>query len=162
MTVRSRDRMGVLGVGVDRRQRVVEDEDPRIGEQRAGESDTLLLSSRQSNPAFADRRVQAARKDLEVALQPRHIERVVDPERRRRAGGRSHATHVRRRDRRHRSSGLVDRHTERHVVRNGGGEEKRLLGHVANRATEHAERQMTHIHTVEEHRPGRWLEQARQ
>ena len=48
-----------LGVQVDVRGRLVEDEDARVGGQRAGERDELALAGRQLRAALADRRVVA-------------------------------------------------------------------------------------------------------
>ena len=44
----------LLGRGVDRRGRVVEDEDPRVGEQRARDRDPLALAAAERQPALAD------------------------------------------------------------------------------------------------------------
>ena len=43
-----------LGVQVDVRGRLVEDEDPRVGDQRAGERDELALAGRELHAALAD------------------------------------------------------------------------------------------------------------
>ena len=48
-----------LGVDVDVRGRLVEDQDPRVGDQRAGERDELALAGRELHAALADRRVVA-------------------------------------------------------------------------------------------------------
>ena len=48
-----------LGDGVERRGRLVEDEDPRILEQHPGDGDALLLAARQLVAALADDRVVA-------------------------------------------------------------------------------------------------------
>ena len=50
-----------LGADVDRRGRFVEDEDPRIGEQRARERDELALAEREPEAALADLRVVPVR-----------------------------------------------------------------------------------------------------
>ena len=51
----------LLGRGVDRRGRVVEDQDPRIGQDRARDRDPLALAAGQRQPALADERVVALR-----------------------------------------------------------------------------------------------------
>ena len=43
-----------LGVQVDVRGRLVEDEDARVGDQRAGEGDELALAGRELRAALAD------------------------------------------------------------------------------------------------------------
>ena len=43
-----------LGVDVDVRGRLVEHEDPRVGDQRAGEGDELALAGRELDAALAD------------------------------------------------------------------------------------------------------------
>ena len=48
-----------LALRVDRAGRVVEHEDPRVDEQRAGDRDALALATRQRVPALADHRVVA-------------------------------------------------------------------------------------------------------
>ena len=50
-----------LGGGVDGCGRVVEDQDPRIGEQRAGDREALALAAREREPALADDGVLALR-----------------------------------------------------------------------------------------------------
>ena len=47
-----------LGVQVDVRRRLVEDEDPRVGDQRAREGDELALARRELHAALADLRVE--------------------------------------------------------------------------------------------------------
>ena len=51
----------LLGRGVDRGGGVVEDEDARVGQQRAGDRDPLALAAREREPALADPRVVAVR-----------------------------------------------------------------------------------------------------
>ena len=48
-----------LGVEVDVRRRLVEDQDPRVGDERARERDELALAGRELYAALADLRVQA-------------------------------------------------------------------------------------------------------
>ena len=49
----------LLGRGVDGRRRVVEHEDPRVGQQRARDRQPLALAAGQRQPALADARVVA-------------------------------------------------------------------------------------------------------
>src|SRR5581483_4067866 len=56
-----------LGLRVDRRHRVVEDDHARAGDERARERDALALPAREVDSALADQRVVAVRKvDCEV------------------------------------------------------------------------------------------------
>ena len=50
-----------LGFGVDRGGRLVEDQDPRIDQQRPGDRDPLPLAARERLTSFADQRVVAQR-----------------------------------------------------------------------------------------------------
>src|ERR1041385_4318075 len=50
-----------LGLRVDRRERVVEDDDARAGDERACEGDALPLSTGEVHAALADQRVVAVR-----------------------------------------------------------------------------------------------------
>ena len=54
-----------LGLGVDARRRLVEDQDARIERQRARERQQLLLADRQRRAALGDRRRVAARQPLD-------------------------------------------------------------------------------------------------
>jgi hypothetical protein len=44
-----------LGLGVERRGRLVEKQDRRVLQERAGDAHALLLAARQLQPAFAHR-----------------------------------------------------------------------------------------------------------
>src|SRR5947207_13465052 len=48
-----------LGADVDRARRLVEDQDPRVGEQRTRERDELALAEREAEAALAELRVVA-------------------------------------------------------------------------------------------------------
>ena len=48
-----------LGADVDRARRLVEDQDARVGEQRARERDELALAEREARAALAELRVVA-------------------------------------------------------------------------------------------------------
>ena len=50
-----------LGVAVDARGRFVQDQDPRVGDQRAGEADQLPLPEREVAAALLQRRLVALR-----------------------------------------------------------------------------------------------------
>ena len=51
----------LFGRGVDRGSRLVQDQDARIDQQRAGDGDALALAARQRLPAFAHQRIVAVR-----------------------------------------------------------------------------------------------------
>ncbi len=55
----------LLGQRIDRTGRLIEDEQPRVGQQRAGEADELALSGRQTRAPLADLGVQAARQCIQ-------------------------------------------------------------------------------------------------
>ena len=75
---RRRVRIVALGLGVDRRQRVVEDQDPRVGGQRAGQRDPLALAARQRDAALADQRVVALGQHGDVGRQAGRLGRAPD------------------------------------------------------------------------------------
>ena len=52
---------GVLGIGVERAGRLVEDQDRRVLEQRPGDGDALALAARQRRAALADARCRSPR-----------------------------------------------------------------------------------------------------
>ena len=54
-----------LGADVDRARRLVEDQDPRVGEQRAAERDELALAEREAEAALAELRVVAVLEPLD-------------------------------------------------------------------------------------------------
>ena len=63
-SARSARSICALGADVDRRRRLVEDQDPRVGEERAGERDELALAEREPRAALAELGVVAV---LELA-----------------------------------------------------------------------------------------------
>ena len=67
-----------LGRRVDRRGRVVEDEDSRIDEQRARDRDPLSLPARERDPALADDRVVAVRQLLDELVRLRRARGRLD------------------------------------------------------------------------------------
>jgi hypothetical protein len=54
-----------LGLGVDGGGAVVEDEEPGIGEERAGDGDALQLAAGEADAALADDRVVALRQGVD-------------------------------------------------------------------------------------------------
>ena len=62
---RSARSMRALGADVDRARRLVEDQDPRVGEQRAAERDELPLAEREAEAALAELRVVAVLEPLD-------------------------------------------------------------------------------------------------
>ena len=67
-----------LGACVDRRGRVVEDQDPRVGEERAGDRDPLALAARERQAALADQRLVAVGEALDEAVRLRAARRGLD------------------------------------------------------------------------------------
>ena len=63
----------LLGRRVDGRGGVVEDQDARVGEQRAGDRDALALAARQRQAALADARVVAVGQRLDEAVRLRAL-----------------------------------------------------------------------------------------
>src|SRR6185503_12445962 len=50
---------GALGLVIQRARRLVEQQQGRTSEQRAGKADTLALAAREANPALADDRIES-------------------------------------------------------------------------------------------------------
>ena len=67
-----------LCVGVDGRQRVVQNEDARIDDDRAGDGRPLLLAARQRDAALADHRVVSLGEVGDILVEPSHGRRVFD------------------------------------------------------------------------------------
>ena len=88
----------LFGVGVHRRQRIVQDQDARVEHHRAGERRALLLPARQRDAALADERVVALRES------PRRPCRAARPPPRRATRASSALGTVRQRRRRTRCS----------------------------------------------------------
>ncbi len=86
ITSRQRELDLLLGRGVDRRGRVVEDQDPRVGEDRARDRDPLALAARQRQPALADHRVVALGQRLDERRRPARPPPRARPPRARRLG----------------------------------------------------------------------------
>ena len=67
-----------LGRRVDRRGRVVEDQDPRVDDERARDRDALALPARERDPALADHRVVALRQPLDELVRLREPRGLLD------------------------------------------------------------------------------------
>ena len=68
-----------LGEAVERRGRLVEHQDRRPLQDRAGDGDALLLAARQFEPALADLRVVAHRQRADEAVDLRALRRLCAP-----------------------------------------------------------------------------------
>jgi len=119
---------GQLGLGVDRRGRVVEDEQLGIGEQHPRDGDALALPAREPDAALADDRV--------VALG----QRVHELGGLRGLGGGAH---------------LLDRGVGAavgDVVAHRAREQQRLLQHDADLRAQAGQGHLAHVVAVDEHR----------
>src|SRR4051812_15597898 len=67
-----------LGVHVDVRGGLVQDQDPRVGDERAGERDELALPGRELHAALADRRVVALGEARDELVRPNRVRRRRD------------------------------------------------------------------------------------
>jgi hypothetical protein len=123
--------------GVDRRGRVVEDEDAGIYQERACNREPLALPAGERDAALADDGVVALRQVLD------------EPVRLRGAGG-ALDLGLRRPD-----------EAEGDVVAHGGGEEERILGDDADLAPERAACDVAHVDAVDEDAPRRDVVEAR-
>ena len=65
MTSRRRAQNALFGVGIDARERVVEDQNLRLAQNRAREGRPLLLPAGKRDAALADHRVEALREALD-------------------------------------------------------------------------------------------------
>ena len=110
----------LLRIGIHRRQRIVQDQDPRIDHQRARQRGPLLLAAGQRDAALADGGVVALR-ERSTSLSSLATA----------AASRDHADRGRRSVSR---AGALD--TERDVLGDRVGEQERLLRHEANRAAQ--------------------------
>ena len=118
-----------LGRRVDRGGRVVEDQDPRVDDERTRDRDALPLAARERDPALADDRVVAVGQRLDELVclcEPRGaLDLLV---------GRVGAA-------------------ERDVLAHGRGEEERILRDHADLAAQRCERHVAHVVAVDETRP---------
>ena len=106
-----------LGVGIHRREGVVEDEDPRILGHGARDRGALLLPAREGDAALADHRVVPRREVLDVLVQLRDVSGPVELR-----------------------IGELLVQTEANVLPQGDREEERLLGDVPHGAAKLLER----------------------
>ena len=67
-----------LIVGIDSRERLVQHQDRRVAEHRAGNRDALALAAGQLDPLLADDRVVAVRQRVDEALDVGHPRRLFD------------------------------------------------------------------------------------
>jgi hypothetical protein len=130
----------LLGMGVDGRQRIVENQDLRLDHECPGDGHALLLSPGQRDAAFAHRRVVAFRELGQVLVEAR--------------GGRGLREASR--------MALVTPRAEGNVLRDGRAEEKRLLVDEPDGAAQDRKRNLAYIDAVDEHAAGRGIEQPRQ
>ena len=84
-----------LGRRVDRRGRVVEDQDARVDDERARDRDALALAARERDPALADHGVVALRQPLDELVRLREPRRALDLARRSRRAGRTRCSRAR-------------------------------------------------------------------
>ena len=111
-----------LGADVDRRGRLVEDEDARVGEQRPRERDELALAEREPRAALAELRLVAVLEPEDEVVRADGLRRLDDLLRRR------------------------ARRAERDVLGDRAGEEEALLRDDAELA---AQRRLRHLAQVE-------------
>jgi hypothetical protein len=117
-----------LGRGVHARGRVVEDQDARLGKQRAGDGHALALPARQREPPLADERVEPLRELVEQL---------------RETGALGRASHL-----------LVGRLRPRvgDVVAQACGEQERVVRHHRHLTAQRGGVEVAHVHAVHEHR----------
>ena len=77
-----------LVLGVDRRQRLVEHQDRRVAQQRAGDGDPLALAARELDALLADRRLVALRQGQDEVVDVGRARGVLEVVVRRRRAGR--------------------------------------------------------------------------
>src|SRR5690606_4516227 len=124
-------------VGVDGRQGVVENEDPRVANEGSGNRRALLLAPRKGNATLADGRIEAVREVLDVLEQLGLERRLLDV------------------------GGIGVQPSEGNVVGNGIAEQKHVLGHVTDRRPQQYQRKFAYVSPVDVHRPLRGLDDTR-
>ena len=67
-----------LGRGVDRGGRVVEDQDPRVDDERARDREPLALAARERDAALADHRLVAVGQPLDELVRLGEPRRLAD------------------------------------------------------------------------------------
>ena len=126
-----------LGRGVDRGGRVVEDQDARVGDERAGDRDALALAARERQAALADHGVVALRQRRDEVVRLRAARRLLD-------------------------LGVARiRPREGDVVAHRGGEQERVLRDRRDRAPQLAQVELAHVDAVDEHAPCLHVVEAR-
>ena len=124
----------LFGVGVHRRQGVVQNQDRRIDQQGARERGALLLAAGERQAALADHRLPGFREGVDVFIEARdfgggqHGVEALGLDVRRLGRGAGAGRQARARARR----------AERDVLGDGLREQERLLRHHADGAAEHA------------------------
>src|ERR1051325_5566154 len=68
----------LFGIRVNGRQRIIENQDLRLAQNRARNRSSLLLSARQSNAALANQRFETIRKSGNILRQTRDLSRPFD------------------------------------------------------------------------------------
>ena len=123
---------------VERRGGVVEDEHPRVREERAGKAEPLPLTARQREALFADDRVDSVREGLDevegLGLAKRQADLVV---------------------------GCV-RSSERDVGPHTCREKEGVVVHDADASTERVQRHVLHVDAVNRDAPGPGIDEAGQ
>ncbi len=127
----------LFGEGIDARKGVVQNQNPRVAQDGAGDGGALLLPARKGDAALADHGLVAFGKTCDIARQPGDFGGAADLLR----GGRFHA--------------------EGDVLRDGGAEQESLLRHEADLPAQFAGVEFAHVHAVHQHRAGGGIHQAR-
>jgi hypothetical protein len=127
-----------LGDRVEARRGLVEEQDRRVREERAGDGEPLPLSAGELAAPHAEGRVVASRERLDVVVDERGARRRLH-------------LGVRR-------AGPADAD----VVANGGGEEERLLGHQRHLRVDVGEAEVAEVAAVEQDAAGARVVEARE
>ena len=140
----------LLGVGVHRRQRIVQDQDARVRASRRGRCAVRCFWPPDSVMPRSPTTCRSPSGTPSTSLSSRATRRgLAQPSRDRSPAPASRS-----------SRGL--RHAERHVLGDRVREQERLLRHEADRAAQAVERDLADVDAVDEHRPRRRVVQARQ
>ena len=115
---------------VDRRGRVVEDEDARVHGDRARDGDSLALAARERDSALADDRVVALRQLGDELVAPARAARRDST-----------------------SSSVASGRAEGDVLAHGRGEEERVLRDDRDLRAKRRERDVAHVDAVDQHAP---------
>ena len=146
----------LFGVGVHRRQRIVQDQDPRVDRHGARQRGALLLPARQRDAALADHGRRSPSGKSATSLSSARHRGGLRCARRLPLGsvllGSPAAPAI--------ASTRIE--AERDVVGQRVGEEERLLRHEADRAAEDRERDVAHVDAVDEDGAARRIVQPRE